>query len=302
MAKYKYYIAPLLCCFFALFVFTALKFYKTKATKEIPLTSEKELKVTMEAGFGNINVSRGKSSAVLNAEVESGSAMDLDNCLDYRQRDRIGYLSMSMDCSPNHDDDHPRRGKSIHIDNLDSRDWYVQFTDAVPIAFDIELGLGKGDIDMTDLRVKDFSLSTGASSVRLKFSKPNKETIEDMNLEAGISKFTAEGLSNAHFQHLKFEGGVGSYTLDFGGDLDKEVDADLDVGLGTLTLIIPDKIGAKIIYQKSWIAHIDLAKDFEESSSQEDTYYSSNYSSAKGKINFRIDAGMGSIKIRRGSW
>ena len=266
------------------------------------MSSERELKATLQAGFGDVSISAGNSSSVLNAEVDAGTTLDLTDCIDYRVRDRVGYLNMSMDCSPAHNSDGGRRHKSIHFDNLETRNWRVQFTNAVPIAFDIELGLGKGDIDMTGLRVKDFSLSTGASSVKLRFDKPNPETIEEMNLEAGVSKFTAEGLCNARFQHLKFDGGVGSYTLDFGGELEKEIDADIEVGLGTLTIIIPEHTGAKLIYEKSWVAHLDLAGDFEESGTQENTYYSANYSNAKGKINLRIDAGMGSVRIRRADW
>ncbi|MFI5251767.1 MAG: hypothetical protein ACHQQQ_04960 [Bacteroidota bacterium] len=295
----KYSIIALLCCISAICLFTALRFYNSKSSKVIQMKDERELKVTMEAGYGNLYISKGQSSIVLNADMESDSRIDLENCIDYSVRDHVGYLNMSMDCKRSGDEEPVRHHKSIHFDNLDSRSWYCQFTDAVPIAFDIELGLGKGDINMTDLDVKDFSLSTGASSVKLKFTKPNKETIEDMNLEAGVSKFTAEGLCYARFHHLRFEGGVGSYTLDFGGDLDREVDADLEVGLGTLTIVIPENIGAKIYYEKSWIAHLDLPNDIEESGRDDNTYYSPNYERAHGKLNLHIDAGMGSVKIRR---
>ncbi|MBI2474511.1 MAG: hypothetical protein HYV68_02305 [Candidatus Taylorbacteria bacterium] len=75
--------------------------------------------------------------------------------------------------------------------------------------------------------MKDFNLSAGASSVKLRFDEPNTSVIEDMSIEAGLSKFTGEGLGNANFNHFKFEGGVGSYTLDFSGKLDHEVDVDV---------------------------------------------------------------------------
>jgi len=67
--------------------------------------------------------------------------------------------------------------------------------------------------------VKDFDLSTGASSVRLAFNEPNKGSIDQMTIEAGLSKFRAMGLGNANFKSLHFEGGVGKYTLDFHGSL-----------------------------------------------------------------------------------
>ena len=79
--------------------------------------------------------------------------------------------------------------------------------------------------------------------------------------------------------------------------LTKEVDVDIDVGLGSLTVKIPEEIGARIIYEKSWIAHIDLTRDFTEQ--QENNYYSSNYRTAAGKMNIKIDAGLGSVNIVR---
>jgi predicted membrane protein len=90
---------------------------------------------------------------------------------------------------------------------------------------------------------------------------------------------------------------VGSYSLDFGGELKKEVDVDIEVGLGSLTIIIPNDIGAHIMYEKNWISHIELDNDIDER--EENNYYTSNYYSSKGKINFRVEAGFGSVKIKR---
>src|SRR5262249_46727415 len=130
----------------------------------------------------------------------------------------------------------------------------------------------------------------------LRFDTPNKSVIPNLNIEAGLSKFQAHGLGNANFNHLHFEGGVGGYTLDFSGMIDREVDADVQVGLGSLTIILPDNIGAKVYYEKSIIAHLELEKNFSEQS--ENTYVSSNYYSAKGKINMHIDAEAVSVRIR----
>jgi hypothetical protein len=209
--------------------------------------------------------------------------------VDYSVRDRVGYLSLSTEDKEHH-------GRSIHISNLESTTWTTNFTDAVPISFDIQLGLGKGEFDFTGLNVKDLNLSSGASSVYLRFDQPNKSVIPNLNIEAGLSKFQAYGLGNANFDHFKFEGGVGGYTLDFSGKMDRECDADIEVGLGSLTIILPDNVGAKVYYEKSIVSHLDMEKAFSEQS--ENTYVSSNYYSAKGKINMHIDAEVVSVKIR----
>jgi hypothetical protein len=264
--------------------------------KEIPLSNERELKVTLEAGLGKISISRGKTSTILDAGIESDKSFDLTDCIDYSVRDRIGFLSVNTNGDLRKKTKDEKKKHSFHFGAIESSSWNMHLTDAVPIAFDVELGVGKGEFDFTGLMVKDLTMSTGASSVYLRFDKQNKSVIEDLTIESGLSQFHGEGLCNANFNHLKFEGGVGSYLLDFSGLLDKEVDVDIQVGLGSLTVIIPENIGAKIMYEKSWITHISLDKDFSER--EESNYFSSNYSTAGGRMNMKIEAGLGSVKIR----
>jgi hypothetical protein len=284
----------------ALLAITGAAFMMSHVEKRIPLGNERELKVTLEAGFGDIFISKGETHDIMFAQADIDRDADMDHCLEYDVRDNVGYLDMSTDCKIDDADSH-HHGKSIHIEGLESRTWKMRFTDAIPTTYDIELGLGKGEIDMTGLKVKDFDLSTGASSVNLKWDKPNLSEMEDMNIEAGVGKFKAEGLCNAHFHHLKFEGGVGEYTLDFGGTLDHEVDADVQVGLGSLDIYLPEHVAARVVYEKSWISHLSIDPVLHESETEEGTYYTSNYRGAKGRINFHIDAGVGTVHIRSGS-
>jgi hypothetical protein len=264
-----------------------------KPFKKIPLGSEKELKVTIEGGLADIFVSRGTASSILDAERATDESGTGRGDIRYSARDGVGYVS--IDLSPEGKDS---EGKKKHKSwNLESTSWNLRYTDAIPISFDIELGLGEGDIDMSGLNVKDFDLSTGASSVRLAFNEPNRNVIENMTIEAGLSKFRAMGLGNANFKHLRFEGGVGRYSLDFSGALKNEVDVDAEVGLGTLTITIPSNIGARILYEKNWICEFDVDPDFVRQSDTE--YQTDNYASARGKINLRVEAGFGSVRIRR---
>ncbi|MDI6766398.1 MAG: LiaF-related protein [Bacteroidota bacterium] len=266
-----------------------------KYRKEIRSTNEQELKVNIQAGFGKIRIERGTAAMILQADINAELKNDIDQYLDYFKRDETGYLNINTTETITRGS--KKKKHSIHLGELQDNDWYMEFTDAIPISFDIELGMGKGNLDMTGLMVKDLNLSTGASSVVLRFDEPNKSSIENLTIESGLSKFKAYGLGNANFRHMKFEGGVGSYILDFSGVLEKEVNVDIQVGLGSMTISIPDDIGVKIFYEKSFMASIDFPKDIKEK--EEDSYYSSNYYQANGRINMHIEAGLGSVKIKR---
>ncbi|MBI3193290.1 MAG: hypothetical protein HYZ34_02350 [Ignavibacteriae bacterium] len=265
-----------------------------KKQKQIDHTNERELKVMMEAALGDVYITKGKGDIIIKATVEADRSFNMDDCIDYEIRDKIGYLNFVTDCE---EGGKKHKKSNVHMNDLASSDWWLDITDDIPVSFDLELGLGKADLNLTGLAVKDLNLSAGASSVKLRFDEPNTSVIEDMSIEAGLSKFTAVGLGNANFNHFKFEGGVGSYSLDFSGKLDHEVDVDVEIGLGSVTIIVPKNTGAKVFCEKNWISHLNIDDDFKER--EDDTYYTANYKSAEGKMNIHIEAGLGSVKVRR---
>ncbi len=261
--------------------------------KEIGRTTERELNVVLSSSFGTFLISRGESEKIFVVETAGSQADPLTN-LEYSIRNRVGYADLTLGDVKNEGGE---KKKSFRIGDFNKGKWYIRFSDAVPISFDVELGVGRGDFNLSGLQVKDFNLSAGASDVTLSFDEPNKARIENINIESGVSKFDARNLGNANFRHFRFQGGLGAYTLDFGGALNGEVDVDIEVGMGVLTIIVPQDVGAKVYYEKSWVSRLDCDRDFR--SSAENEYLTDNYSSSAGRMNIKIDSGMGSIKIRR---
>lgn len=265
--------------------------------KAIAAKDEKSLKVTIDAGFCDVSIGRGTPNRILDADIDADLPESIDRYIDYSDREGVGYLSINTtETVSSHTTDHHGH-HSFSFKGFEHNAWDLRFTDAVPISFDMELGMGKGDFDFTGLAVNDLNLSAGASSVSVRFDQPNKTTMNEMTIETGLSKFHGEGLCNARFRRFKFQGGVGSYSLDFSGPLEHDVNIDIEVGLGSITVIIPENAGAKIYYEKSLISHIGLPHDFSER--EENTYYSSNYRSSSARMDMHIEAGLGSVTIRR---
>jgi len=260
--------------------------------REIGRTTEKELNIVLSSSFGTVILTKGDPGKVLTAEA-GNSNMPAKIAVDYSIRNRVGYLELSLgDVKQNGEGKH-----SFSLKDFDQGKWFLKFTDAVPISFDIQLGVGRGDFDLSGLQVKDFNLSTGASDMSIAFDEPNKTVIDNITIESGVSKFDGRNFGNARFKHLRFQGGVGAYTLDFGGEITTEVDVDVEVGLGMMTMYIPRDVGVRIFYEESWASRIDCDRDFEPTG--ENLYVSTNYSSARGKMNIRVNSGLGSIKVRR---
>jgi hypothetical protein len=261
---------------------------------QIGRTTEKELKVTLSTSFGSVNISRGEPEKILVLDADQEDSQPDKLGVEYAIRNRIGYLDLSLGRDA-HDPEH--KGKAVKLAVLEGGTWYLKLSDALPISFDIELGVAKGDFDLSGLQVKDFNLSTGASDVNLSFREENKSSIENLNIESGFSKFDGHNLCNANFKRLHFQGGLGTYSLDFSGQLSSEVDVDLEVGLGVMTVYVPASIGVRVTYDKSWVSKVDCDPDF--ASNGDNGYISENYYSAEGKINMTISTGMGTVKIRR---
>jgi len=261
--------------------------------QEIGRTTEKEIKVVLASSFGNVSISRGESGKIVSVESQNPADEPPRIDVEYTVRNRIGYLEINLGQD---DKEHSGKRGGMHIGNIARGTWTLHFSDALPISFDIELGVGRGTFEMTGLQVKDFNLSSGASEVELVFDEENPLEIENMNIESGMSRFDGRNLSNARFKHFRFQGGVGSYTLDFGGTLKNEVDVDVEVGLGFATIIIPKEAGARVLYEKNWVSSFDCDADFENNTENE--YLTTNYYRVPGKMNITLDSGLGSVKIR----
>lgn len=271
----------------------ALLLAQDEGVREVGRTTEKELKVTLSSSFGTVKISRGEPEKMVVVQTTSDEGRRMN--LDYSIRNRVGYMDLTL--GEGNQDQHEGKKSSFHIADFHAGQWALKFSDAVPISFDVELGVGKGDFDFSGLHVKDFNLSTGAGDVVLTFDEANPATIENMNIESGVSKFEGRNLGNANFKHFRFQEGVGTSTLDFSGGLHSEVDVDLEVGMGVMTIIVPPDVGARVIYDKSWASKLDCAQDFHSTSDTE--YVSDNYDNVPAKMNIRVDSGLGSIKIRR---
>jgi Predicted membrane protein (DUF2154). len=262
--------------------------------KEIGRTTEKEMKVVLTSTFGSLRIARGESGKMVT--VENLRADESGFNIDYAVRNRVGYMDLSLgeDQSAGENGD---KHTGFKFSGLKRGEWSLHFSDAVPISFDIQMGVGRGDLNLSGLTVKDLNLSTGASDVCLAFDQPNAAPVENINIEAGVSKFEGRNLGNANFRHFRFQGVVGTCTLDFSGELEHEVDVDVQVGMGVMTILVPRQVGARVLYQKNWISRVDCPGDF--SSVGDTEYLSDNYSTAQGKMNIRVDSVVGSVKVKR---
>ena len=72
-----------------------------------------------------------------------------------------------------------------------------------------------------------------------------------MRYETGASYIKLTGLANANFSTLTFSGGAGNFTLDFGGELQRDAVVTVESGLGNLSLIVPEDLDAVVTVEST---------------------------------------------------
>lgn len=170
-------------------------------------------------------------------------------------------------------------------------EWDLQLGSS-PMELEISAGAYEGNFELGGLALTNLTINDGAADVSLSFSELNLAEMSEFNYSTGASDVRMEGLANANFERLIFNGGAGNYTLDFSGDLQRDATVSIDSGLSDLTLIIPQGVNV-VITIDSALADINLGDGW----SQKGSVYSQ--AGDGPTLTIIINMGGGEITIRK---
>jgi hypothetical protein len=268
--------ACLVCAVTAIATPAAAQTWRT-ITSARQLHGERELNVEVVYGAGRLRVSPGTAGELYRLEMRYDEerftpvrAWDAaTGSLHLGIRGRDGLRTSRSD---------GRRGEEPPFLEL-------SLTPDLPLTLRVRLGAAEAE-------VRRLHYETGASATRLRFSRPNPVACEQMELRAGAAEFEAHRIANANCARVRFEGGVGRVVLDFTGTWRRSMEADLDVGFGSLDLRLPRDVGVAV-HLSRFLASFDAA-GFEK---RGDVYYSANWASARQRLTLRVSAAVGGIQV-----
>lgn len=136
-----------------------------------------------------------------------------------------------------------------------------------PIDLTINAGAYNGIFELGGLSLTNLTVKDGAANVDVSFSKPNLVEMSILRYETGASDVKLSGLANANFSTLMFNGGAGSYTLDFSGKLTRDGVVKIEAGAGDVQLIIPKDMNAKVTVE-STLASVNHSSGWTENGSE----------------------------------
>lgn len=180
--------------------------------------------------------------------------------------------------------------------DLDEEHGYLDLglSSEVPTDLRLRVGAALSEVDLGGIPITRLVYETGASETEMRVGSPNPVAMERMDLKAGAARFVATGLGNARFEELDFKGGVGEVELDFTGEWSSSASATLEMGLGSLKLVVPEALGVRIT-KRGFLADLD-APGFER---VDGGWQSSNWDTAAHRLEIRLRAALGSIEVRR---
>jgi hypothetical protein len=242
------------------------------------LTGENRAQVRVEYGAGRLKVAPTASDLLYRMNV----SYDEDHFRPVTTYDRAsGRLTLGVE-GRGHGDAHG--GNGSHAD--------IELTPRIPLDLSLQFGAGNADVELGGLALENVHLETGASDTRISFTAPNRVAARQVKIEAGASDLRVSGLGNTRAERFDFEGGVGSTTLDFGGQWSQNATAHIEMGIGSVRLRLPRGLGVRMT-KSSFLSSFHPAGMVKRGGA----WYSQGYDQARYKLDVAIDAAIGSVDV-----
>ena len=220
-------------------------------TVDTSTTSEFDINQPLPAGSTNAEVDLEMGGGKLN--ISGGSSQLVEGSVLYNVPDWKPTLSVNGNnvlISQNHTSNVGIPSGKI------KNNWNLKLG-ASPLSLRVSAGAYEGTLDLSGLSLTDLEVSDGASQAVVRFDTKNPVEMQRLTYKTGASDVKLLGLANANTSEVTFDSGAGSYTLDFSGELSRDMNVKISSGLSQVKVIIPDNTHA-VVNLTGGISNIDL--------------------------------------------
>jgi hypothetical protein len=174
--------------------------------------------------------------------------------------------------------------------------WLVYLPSETPTDLSMRLGASQAVIDLSGVPVTNLDLDCGLSRADLRFDTPNPVQMDKLSIEAGLAEFRADGLGNARFNRMSFDGGAGRFALDFtGAPLAADGVADIDVGMADVIITLPAGQPISVHTPESAFVRVSVPEGFVRGRGSWD---SPEVRRAESYFRVHVDSGPGRVEVR----
>jgi hypothetical protein len=255
-----------------------------KKQQKIEAGNIDKLVVRCELGAGEFTILPADMDDVADIDIEYDSRR-VDVSVDYEIRRSTGYLYLESD--------------GLERSDIDTDDniWDVKLSSKYPARIEMDIGACDAVFDLGGIPLEELSLDVGAAAGKIDFSRRNPIRMREFDVDAGASSLEMHDIGNANFEEMNFDGGVGSFDLDFRGKYEGESMIDIDIGLGSADIILPRGVPIQVETEGSnWLSSVEMhGDDLDEV--DDDLFESRDFADAKDRIMLRLSVGLGSADL-----
>ena len=154
--------------------------------------------------------------------------------------------------------------------------------------------MAEGELDFSGQNFTDMEIECGMGDVTIQVSQPNNAEMRSFTVETGMGEFDGEGLGNLNPERFQVDCGMGSTNLVFNGKIKRDMEGEISVGMGSVSVELPRNVGAEVYSESSFLSNVDL-DDFDKI--DDSTYRSENWDDTVYRVYIKASVGMGSIDI-----
>ena len=156
----------------------------------------------------------------------------------------------------------------LSLENDQRNAWSIQLNDQVRYTLTCRIGAGATDLDLSGLLIDRLSVDAGVGEHRI-------------------------NLTDTSLPRLDINVGVGEVHVDLTGEWRNHLRAEIDGGIGGLTLAVPQQTGVRLNVSGA-LGSVDVPSDYTK---DKGVYTNAAYKSAEYRLEIDIDAGIGSIEV-----
>ncbi|MGH1366270.1 MAG: hypothetical protein ACRBF0_22105 [Calditrichia bacterium] len=278
---------PALLCLLFISSLYAVEDGKTKLNHSIDKTVEETVYARINMDHGLLDI---QASSAVSGLFSGEFLFDTEKPeIEYRVVDDEGRLVIHVS-----DDRYDEDGLNIDFDDFDANECRLNFSNNVALSLKMKCGMMKGNLDLSDLKIANCSLTAAAGKATIDFGKPNTVDLNKLDVENGLGKLSMYNLANANFSSFDFEAGIGSYILDFGGKLQRSANVDVELGMGSMTIYLPRDIAARIEIEDTFLTSLTINDVFKNG----DIYTTENWEKADTRLDMRVSCSVGELVFK----
>jgi hypothetical protein len=198
----------------------------------IPLEGAEGARLRLNHGAGRLSVASGAAPGML---LDGDFNQETNQKVDRRGKEVDVRLSADIVVFP------------FFWGPEDALNWSVRLTRDVPVALDLEIGANEATLDLSDLRIPEVYLKSGANSTDIRL--PSNSGLTRVRISSGAASVnlhipqgvaaqvnSRSGLSSINVDTQRFPKAGQSYrSLDYEAAANK-VDIDIEMGVGSVTI------------------------------------------------------------------